>query len=537
MKHLTMALPTLALSAILAGSAWSKTFEVGPGESVQAAVDAATSGDTIVISGIHRENVSVNNAGLTLVGQNGTIDGQYFAYSVAVWVPDVTIKGLKVIHGAPGIRVIADRVEVRDCTFKACEDHALEIDGDDAVIRKNDFESGGGVRYLSATAQSDSRFEKNEVKNCESVDLEGGRLSVQDNSFVGCGGVSVAVNHASESSLVKENVATSLGDAGFVVRASSAGSVVVVGSESRRSRGDGLRVETFDAASALVKKNKIVASEDDGLKLIHGSSGVFGTYGNQVDWAGREGIDARVDGSGVLLLRHDVVERAEEEGIEVSHEVGATGVILVVQAKVRDTGYDGLRLSNEPGVPFTVSGCDVRRALGRGIRANGVGITLLDNDVRQCDGDGIFASGGDFVVRGNSVKSCAKNGIEFSFSVGGVSVIEENVVRKCGRDGFQIHGGAQLIDNQSNQNRGDGIDVASGSFVLLDGNVCLDNAHEGIDNSGTNTTIANNQMFGNGGTLGPDLAGRGTGSGTTTFGSSVNQFGSGGLTTLQRLDQ
>jgi nitrous oxidase accessory protein NosD len=46
---------------------------VGPGESIQAAVDAADPGDTIRVTGRHRENVLVQTDGLTLLGYGAVI--------------------------------------------------------------------------------------------------------------------------------------------------------------------------------------------------------------------------------------------------------------------------------------------------------------------------------------------------------------------------------------------------------------------------------------------------------------------------------
>ena len=40
-------------------------------------------------------------------------------------------------------------------------------------------------------------------------------------------------------------------------------------------------------------------------------------------------------------------------------------------------------------------------------------------------------------------------------------------------------------------------------------NRCVGNAHEGIDNGGTNTVIEDNVALRNGGVLGPDIAGAG----------------------------
>jgi parallel beta-helix repeat protein len=55
-------------ASVSAGSAQAATTVVGPGDSIQAAIDAAQPGDTIVVEGVHRENVAITTDGITLRG-------------------------------------------------------------------------------------------------------------------------------------------------------------------------------------------------------------------------------------------------------------------------------------------------------------------------------------------------------------------------------------------------------------------------------------------------------------------------------------
>ena len=69
------------LAATILGFAWAGAAEaqvhgdtvVGPGDSIQAAIDGAASGDTIVVFGRHRENVAIVKDGLTLRGVGAVI--------------------------------------------------------------------------------------------------------------------------------------------------------------------------------------------------------------------------------------------------------------------------------------------------------------------------------------------------------------------------------------------------------------------------------------------------------------------------------
>src|SRR5215217_6142697 len=75
----TMALTLLvaggvALAVTKFGSAGPQSSVVGPGESIQKAVNAADSGDTIVVRGVHREDVIIRKDGIKLRGEDAVIE-------------------------------------------------------------------------------------------------------------------------------------------------------------------------------------------------------------------------------------------------------------------------------------------------------------------------------------------------------------------------------------------------------------------------------------------------------------------------------
>src|SRR5215217_3629822 len=74
----TMALTVLvasgvALAVTKIGSAGAQSSVVGPGESIQKAVNAADPGDTIVVRGVHREDVIIRKNGIKLRGDDAVI--------------------------------------------------------------------------------------------------------------------------------------------------------------------------------------------------------------------------------------------------------------------------------------------------------------------------------------------------------------------------------------------------------------------------------------------------------------------------------
>ena len=74
----TMALTLLVASGVVLaaaiGSAGAQSSVVGPGESIQKAVNAAHPGDTIVVRGVHREDVIIRKNGIKLRGDDAVIE-------------------------------------------------------------------------------------------------------------------------------------------------------------------------------------------------------------------------------------------------------------------------------------------------------------------------------------------------------------------------------------------------------------------------------------------------------------------------------
>ena len=74
----TMVLTLLVASGVALaaqiGSAGAQSSVVGPGESIQKAVNAADPGDTIVVRGVHREDVIIRKNGIKLRGEDAVIE-------------------------------------------------------------------------------------------------------------------------------------------------------------------------------------------------------------------------------------------------------------------------------------------------------------------------------------------------------------------------------------------------------------------------------------------------------------------------------
>ena len=69
----TLVLASGVALAVGMGSAGAQSSVVGPGESIQKAVNAADPGDSILVRGVHRETVVIRKDGITLVGDKAVL--------------------------------------------------------------------------------------------------------------------------------------------------------------------------------------------------------------------------------------------------------------------------------------------------------------------------------------------------------------------------------------------------------------------------------------------------------------------------------
>lgn len=158
----------MALAATLALPAAAAVWRVQPGESVQAAIDAAAPGDTIEIArGRYPGHLLVAKP-LTLRGiERPTIDGELKENTISVKAEDVTIEGLIVANSGgdtlyqhAGIYIYpgSHRAVVRNCDFSYTLFGLWIEKADDVLIENNlitgkrDFDSpkrGNGIQLYN----------------------------------------------------------------------------------------------------------------------------------------------------------------------------------------------------------------------------------------------------------------------------------------------------------------------------------------------------------------------------------------------------
>jgi parallel beta-helix repeat protein len=152
-KSLLRLLPVVLLAVFLAavggvGSAWAQgaagSSVVGPGQSIQRAIDAAHPGDAVVVKGDHREDVIIRKDGIKLLGEDAVIEAppkskadsrcsRFFGSPEGVCVlGQVDLKAAKLT----GSRV--SDVTVSGFTFRGFEIPPIDLTGTrDATVTKN----------------------------------------------------------------------------------------------------------------------------------------------------------------------------------------------------------------------------------------------------------------------------------------------------------------------------------------------------------------------------------------------------------------
>jgi nitrous oxidase accessory protein len=119
----------LALGLAMCGqSAPQRTIVVRAGESVQAAIRSAHSGDRVVVSrGTYQEPTIVIDRPLTLIGEPGAVlDGGKATHILRIEADDVTVRGLRLRNVAPSH--VEDRAAIRAGEVRRCriEDNTID---------------------------------------------------------------------------------------------------------------------------------------------------------------------------------------------------------------------------------------------------------------------------------------------------------------------------------------------------------------------------------------------------------------------------
>lgn len=283
-----------------AGSADAMTVNVGPGQSIQAAIDAASPGDVIrVHPGTYRESLQISKDGITLAGERATLRP-----------PTEPANTLCNQQGPPtGICVVGQ----------------LQFgEGPPTVVQpvKNTVISGFRIEGFGG----DGIF---------GFGSEG--MRVQDTRMLHNGGYGVFSN-TSSGTRFEGNVSEGNGDAGFYVGDSQPANAVVRNNRSTGNSGEGIFLR--DASHGSVSGNEM-AGNCSGIVVLADAPGPAEDWkirSNRVNENNRacagdpeEGEDP-TSGIGIALVgaRHVLVVKNTVNGNRDLHPSAASGGILVV---------------------------------------------------------------------------------------------------------------------------------------------------------------------------------------------------------------
>lgn len=458
MRHFTPTtapLAVLAALALLATSAQAAKIKVSPGgpiSSIQAAVDLAQPGDTVLIgAGTYAEAVDVpaTKTNLILKGKGKAIlDGRELSVQEATFIINVEASGT-LIQGL--------------------------------TLRNMTTPSGEALR-ISETA-TDVRLVDLRIDACDvGIDSDGPRTTVEDCRLRGC------------------EVWIEADDA------------LVFGTEVRHANGFGILV---NGLRARVKKCKVygIADRDSSLSVgiyLPGDDAL--AVGNEVHSVAGLGIYTPSDRA--VVKKNDVsgcawmgiYAPADQPTVEKNTITGgergifAAGANASVRSNSVRQALEGIRVA---GSPATIVGNTVEEgwshrlesgeaALSTGMLLSGNDMLIEGNVVRDVQGIGLVIGGLRADVRENRVERCGSASGAFAsgeypdtgFEIAGADhVLIGNEALECYGDGFRIDGtNVRLEKNTAFDNLRDGFDlVIDGSLHTLIGNVARRNAAEGLD--------------------------------------------------------
>jgi hypothetical protein len=458
----------------LAGTAFADTLRVPRDfETITEAAAAANDGDTIVVSkGVYLENVTFNQANLTIVGKRAIVDGR---------IGD---------DGEPCFTVNGSGSTVQGFTFRY-DSTQLRVNGSNCTVKKCRFLSARGTALDAAGASFTT------VSDCV---VDG---SAEYGIVIGSGSVTkCSVRRAGAGGIVT----------------SGADSVVERCTVQLTSNGYAIRVTV---EGATISGNRVAGCRN-GIRAIGANMTVQGnTLSHLLDlpaiWV--TGNDALVSGNSIVDARG---------GIEVS---GDSANVLFNRISGFGDQYLGIWVV---GDAVTVAGNQVRDGLGEtiGIQVESASPTgggfVEDNRVSDVDGTGILVHGTGIAVRRNRAAACGNIDWGYGFFISGTGNTVEDSTSVANRNvGFSVDGTGHVLRRCRAENNSAFGFVVFGDGHTVDDSVATNHSGDGIVNLGTDLTLSNSTFLNNG----LDVAINPFGPATFTAWSTNNTFDSGGFDT------
>ena len=297
----------LALAAGI-GSAEAETSVVGPGESIQKAINAADPGDTIVVRGVHREDVVIRKNGIKLRGDDAVIE-------------------------AP-TRAKADSPCSR--TFGP---EAICVLGD--VNLKTETLTGARVRDVSISGFTIRGFKQKPNKGFGTImiDILGARnATVEGNHVVGNLGAGIGITVEGLDNTIRNNDLTDNTDEGVFLKGSRNTTVA-----DNTFTGNAIGIDLQTNINTLIKGNDVtggfvsIQTEDSrGTKFLSNTLRSYDVLGILV--GGPKVANAKVVGNDISGGAYGIIVTNSHRGSFVGNQIHNNCVGLVFFADVPEPG-------------------------------------------------------------------------------------------------------------------------------------------------------------------------------------------------------
>jgi len=255
----------VTVSSVLAGPAQGTTIDVIPGESLQAAIDEANPGDTILVErGVYRGGVNVTKS-LHLEGIDmPVVDANGNGSAIVLSAPEITLEGFVLTNSSgwdeAGIKVVSKRTRI----FR----------------NRADYNDRG--LYLSGTENnvSENKIVYNHVVGIAFNDANNNTISDNDVRNCGINGISLSSSHHNE--IVGNEV--SYNNAGIVITNSSHNLV----SNNAAKNNINLGVFFSNSSHNIIKDNEAINNGVLGINIKSSSDNVISE--NTISYSGFVGL-------------------------------------------------------------------------------------------------------------------------------------------------------------------------------------------------------------------------------------------------------
>jgi parallel beta-helix repeat protein len=197
----------ISFSLFMTAPAHGAALTVGPGGSIQAAINSAAGGETVVVeAGVYQEKLIVDK-GITLLGiGRPLIDAGGAGSAVTLRAEGSRVAGFQIRGSGPderdaGIRVLADNCTVEDNLVEENRIGILLQNVRGGVVKKNSVE-GNGVGILLETGSENEIVSNRIVENGEGIHITRHNVS-ESIKASDSGGVSIKYRPKTEASILE----------------------------------------------------------------------------------------------------------------------------------------------------------------------------------------------------------------------------------------------------------------------------------------------------------------------------------------------